>query len=330
MKSLRFAGNSRVELVEVPQPEPADGEMLIRVRASGLCGSEMGAFRSEKGLAGNSGHEFAGEVVAPNGQPGFAEGDRVGVHIIIGCGECRYCHADLAIFCERQSFCTGAHAEYMAAPARHCVKLPDDVDWPTGVLIAGDAMGVAYHLADRVGIRGHDAVAVIGCGPIGLGNVLLLDFYGARPLAADISADRLRLAWQLGATVSVNPQEVDAVKVLRDLTGGEGPDVCYECTGRPEGVSLAFEACKKGGKIGIVGEQPEACFNPSRDLIHKELTVYGAWYWRMCEFYEMVKLVREGLKVKRIITHELPLEEAQQAYDLMTAAKCGKIVFRQW
>jgi threonine dehydrogenase-like Zn-dependent dehydrogenase len=331
MKSLLFAGNSIVEVVDAPMPEAPAGELLIRVRVSALSGSEMGLFRSEQGMpSGNDGHEFAGEVVDANGQAGFAEGDRVGVHIIIGCGECAHCRTDHAIFCEQQSYCVNGHAEYVAAPAHHCVKLPDDIDWPSGVLIAGDAMGVAYHLADRVGIRGHDTVAVIGCGPIGLGNILMLDWYGARPIGVDLSETRLQLARDLGAVATVNAGETDPVAALRELTDGAGPDVCYECTGKPAGVALAFEAARKAGKIGVVGEQGEACFNPSRDLIHKELTVFGAWYWRLCEFYEMVRMVRQGLEVKRIITHELPLDDAQLGYDLMAAGECGKVIFRQW
>ena len=324
MKSLRFAGNSQVEVIETPIPALEEGEMLVRIRVSALCGSEMGAFRAEGGMEGNSGHEFAGEVVDPNGQRGFAEGDRVGVHIIIGCGECRWCRADRAVLCEKRSFCSSAHAEYKNVPAHHCVKLPDDIDWPTGVLIAGDAMGVAYHVADRVGVRATDTVAVMGCGPIGLGNILLLQFYGARPIGVDVSPQRLELARQMGAVDVVDASDGDAVEKLRELTDGEGPDICYECTGKPAGIAMAFEACANSGKIGVVGEQQEACFNPSRDLIHKELTVYGAWYWRMSEFEPMVKLVRRGLDVTRLITHELPLEDAQVGYELMAAGKSGK------
>ena len=330
MRSLRFAGNSRIEVIEAPVPEPREGQMLIRVRVSAICGSEMGGFRSEKGMEGNGGDEYAGEGVDPNGCAGYSEGDRVGVHIIIGCGECRHCLADHAVFCEKKWYCGSAHSEYHAVPAHQCVKLPDDIDWPTGVLIAGDAMGVAYHLADRIGIRGHDAVAVFGCGPIGLGNILLLDFYGARPIGIDVAPARLQLAEDLGAVATINPKQEDAIARLRELTAGEGPDVCYECAGRPETVAMAFEACKCAGKVGIVGEQPEASFNPSRDLIHKELTVYGAWYWRRSEFFEMARLVREGLDVKRLISHELPLEQAQTGYDLMASGESGKVILRQW
>lgn len=330
MKSLKFMGNSTVELVDVPVPEPGEGEMLIRVRASALCGSEMGAFRTEEGTEGNGGHEFVGEIADPNNNSDFEEGDRVGVHIIAGCGECRYCRSDHSILCDDLTFYGDAHAEYALAAARNCVKLPDDIGWATGVLIAGDAMGVAYHTAEKVAIRATDTVGVIGCGPIGLGHILLLDYYGARPIGVDLSDHRLKLAENLGAVATVNAAERDAVQALREVTNGRGPDVCYECTGKPVGVQTAFEACAKAGRIAINGEQPEACFNPSRDLIHKELIVYGAWYWRLCEFYEMVDLVRDGLDVTRLITHELPLEEAQTGYDLMSATQCGKIIFRQW
>lgn len=330
MQTLRFMGNSQVALVKAPQPAPQADEVLIRVRLSALCGSEMGGFRSEQAAAGNGGHEFAGEIADPNGHPGFSAGDRVGVHVVVGCGECRQCRTGNEIFCETLRYVGNAHAQYVAAPARQCLRLPPDLDWETGVLISGDAMGVAYHLAQRVGVQAADTVAVFGCGPIGLGVIRLWSFLGARVIGVDMSEYRRKLAGKVGAWKTVDAGKKDVLTRLRKLTGGAGPDTCLECTGRPEPVSLAFEAARKGGKLGIVGEQGQACFNPSRDLIHKELTVFGAWYFRLSDFEGMVELCRRGLKPRQIITHRLPLAEAQKGYDLMAAGKCGKVVFTQF
>ena len=292
MKSLRFVGNSKVEVVEVPMPALTPDQVLIRIKVSALCGSEMGAFYSPNASAGNPGHEFAGEIVDTNGHREFAQGDRVGVHVIVGCGTCAHCK--------------------------------------TGVLIAGDAMGVAYHLSRRVGVQAHDTVAVFGCGPVGLGVVLLWSFLGGRVIGVDPSEYRRALAENLGAWKSVAAGRESTIADLRALTGGAGPDTCLECAGKPGPVAAAFEAARKGGKVGIVGEQGEAAFNPSRDLIHKELTVYGAWYFRLSEFPGMVELCNRGLKPGDVVTHHFPLEEAQKGYDLMAQQRCGKVLFVQY
>ena len=330
MKSLRFVGNSRVEIEDVPEPAPTPDEVVIDIKVSALCGSEMGVFRSPEGRHGNPGHEFAGEVVDPNGHSEFAPGDRVGAHVIVGCGTCPHCQAGNHCYCPDMLPSGYAHAERIAVSARHCLRIPDGMDWDTGVLVAGDAMGVAYHLSQRVGVQAHDTVAVFGCGPVGLGVVALWSFLGARVIGVDTAPYRRELAEKLGAWRTVEGGSAGTVDSLRKLTGGAGPDTCLECTGRPEAVAAAFEAAGKGGKVGIAGEQPEATFSPSRDLIHKELTVYGAWYFRLSEFAGMVELCNRGLKPKQLVTHRFSLEEAQQGYDLMARQECGKVLFVQY
>ena len=329
MKSLRFVGDSKVELIDVPEPTPTPDEVVIDIQVSALCGSEMGVFRSPGARAGNPGHEFAGQIVDTNGHTEFNVGDRVGAHVIVGCGTCRHCRAGNEIFCPNKLPSGYGHAERIAVSARHCLRIPDGMDWDTGVLVSGDAMGVAYHLTRRVGVQAHDTVAVFGCGPVGLGVVSLWSFLGARVIGVDMSDYRLKLAERLGAwkTVGADGQTVER---LRELTCGAGPDTCLECTGKPAAVAASFEAARCGGKVGVVGEQPEATFNPSRDLIHKELSVYGAWYFRVSEFPGMVELWRRGLKPRAIVTHRFPLEEAQQGYDLMARQQCGKVLFVQY
>lgn len=330
MKSLRFMGNSKVEVVNVPKPELQPDQVLLKVKVSALCGSEMGSFYGPNASAGNGGHEFAGEVVDANGNDCLQKGDRVGVHVVVGCGECVMCKTGKETFCKSLGFCGNAHAEYVAVPARACLKLPDNIGWDTGVLIAGDAMGVSYHMTRRVGLQAADTVAVIGLGPIGLGMVTMWSFLGARVIGVDMSEYRRDLAVKLGAWKCVEAGKKNTVDKLRKLTGGEGPDTCLECTGKPDAVTLAFEAVGNGGKIGLVGEQGQACFNPSRDLIHKEVNVYGGWYFRLHEFPGMVELCNRGMKAKKVVTHRFSLDDAQKGYDLMAQQKCGKVLFIQY
>jgi len=330
VRSLRFVGNSKIEVIDVPEPKPTPDQVLINIKVSALCGSEMGVFCSPTGRPGNSGHEFAGEIVDTNGHSGFGQGSRVGAHVIVGCGACAHCKTGNEIFCPHMLPSGYAHAELIAVSARHCLKIPDSMDWDTGVLVAGDAMGVAYHLSRRVGVQSHDTVAVFGCGPVGLGVVTLWSFLGARVIGVDTSPYRRNLAEKLGAWKTVEAGKTNTIDRLRKLTGGAGPDTCLECAGRPDAVAAAFEAARKGGKVGIAGEQDQACFSPSRDLIHKELNVYGAWYFRLSEFAGMVELWRRGLKPKQVVTHRFTLEEAQKGYDLMAQQRCGKVLFVQY
>lgn len=330
MKLLRFAGNSKIEVIDVPKPTAGPGQVLIDIKVSALCGSEMGVFRSADGHPANPGHEFAGEVVDTNGHPEFAVGDRVGAHVVVGCGMCAHCKAGDEIFCPNMLGSGYAHAETIALSARHCLRIPDGMDWDTGVLVAGDAIGVAYHLSRRVGVQSHDTVAVFGCGPVGLGAVTLWTFLGARVIGVDTSQYRRELAEKLGAWKTVDAGTDNTIETLRALTGGAGPDTCLECAGRPEAVTAAFEAARKGGKVGVVGEQPEACFSPSRHLIHKELSVFGAFYFRLSEFAAMVELCNRGLEPSGLVTHHFALEEAQKGYDLMARQECGKVLFVQY
>ena len=329
MKSLHFVGNSKVELVDVPEPTPTPDQVVIDIKVSALCGSEMGVFRSPGGRDGSPGHEFAGEIVDTNGHSELRLGDRVGAHVIVGCGTCAHCRAGNEIFCPNMLPSGYAHAERIAVSARHCLPIPDGMDWDTGVLMAGDAMGVAYHLSRRVGVQAHETVAVFGCGPVGLGIVALWSFLGARVIGVDMSAYRRKLAQKLGAWKTLNA-DGKTVERLRKLTGGAGPDTCLECTGKPAAVAMAFEAARRGGKIGVAGEQPEATFSPSRDLIHKELNVYGAWYFRVSEFPRMLELWRRGLRPRKVVTHRFPLEEGQKGYDLMARQECGKVLLVQY
>lgn len=330
MKSLRFLGNSKVAVVNAPKPELGPGQVLVKVVISALCGSEMHGFYAE-GERPGGGHEFAGIVEDPNGAPNLAKGDRVAVHVVSGCGVCDFCRTGNEIFCETLRFPPNSHSQYTTPWAHHCLKLPDDIDWETGVLIGGDAMGVAYHLSRRVGVQAHDTVAVFGLGPIGLGIVSLWSFLGARVIGVDFSPWRRKFAEdKLGCWKTVDASKKGVVDKLRKLTGGAGPDICLEATGKPDPVATAFEAVRKGGKIGLVGEQGDVHFNPSRDLIHKEVNVYGAWYFRLHEFPGMVELCNRGLKPKKMVTHRFALDDAQKGYELMAEGKTGKVLFVQY
>jgi threonine dehydrogenase-like Zn-dependent dehydrogenase len=254
------------------------------------------------------------------------EGQRVAVHVVVSCGKCYWCLRGQELYCPAVHGLNNAHAEYLAAPASHCLPIPDDVDWETALLIGGDTMGVGYRASTRAGVRAGEVAAVVGAGPVGLGHVVLLSFWGLQVIAVDPRPYRRALAQQLGAAEALAP-DAEAVAVLRRYNDGRGPDFVFDCAGSPQALGLSVQAVRPGGTVAIIGERGETPIYPSRDIIHREIQLFGSWYFARYQFYEQVELVRRGMQPRRLITHRLPLEAAQEAYELMDAGECGKIIF---
>src|SRR5262245_23888287 len=209
MRAVRFLGREQIALIDTREPEPPEGGVVVRLRASGLCGSELHSYRGDRAMEDppNGGHEVAGEVVDASRSRRWRVGDRAGIHAVWGCGRCDWCAQGIYTFCGDNTVGVGAHAELFAAPDHVLVPLPDDVDYPAGVLLSGDALGVPYHTSRRLKTRGGDTVAVVGCGPVGLGSVLLQSFLGARVVGLDLAPERLEWARKLGADAAVDVRE---------------------------------------------------------------------------------------------------------------------------
>lgn len=326
MGLVRFLGEERISVEARPAPAPGPGEVLVRVEASALCGSELKSYRSPTEHAtGNPGHEAAGVVVDANGSDRWKEGDRVGVSAVQGCGDCPECAAGRYTYC--RSFTAGGcwHADHLVSKAHACVCLPDDLDWGVGVLLSGDGLGVAYHASRRTRPQAGETVAVFGCGPVGLGNVLLYTHLGCRVLAIDISPTRRDLAVSLGAEAALDGAG-DVVAELLALTAGRGAEICIECAGRPETAALALKAVATAGRVMLLGEQPRIEISPSSDLIRRDITLMGSWFYHFREYAEMLQLYRDGLRVDRLITHRFPRSQAAEAYRLFAAGETGKVI----
>ncbi len=341
VRTVWKTGARSVEVVQREVPEPAPGEVLIRVVASALCGSELPGYRA--GHAGrNDGHEAAGEIVALGaGCHRLKVGDRVGVSAVQGCGACPECLAGRFTYCPHLAVYAGMHAEFIVSRELACHRLPDDVPWDEGVLLSGDGLGVPFHVARRLGDRtGKGAlVCVFGVGPVGLGNVLVQSYLGADVVAVDISSPRLDLARQLGAVRTVQPplthtnhEQVRAEgRHIADLVldvCGRAPDVCLDCAGRGETVLAALASVKTAGTVVCVGEQGPVPISPSEDLIHRDITLMGSWFYHFSEFGDMLALYRNGLPVSRLITHRWPLAEAAEAFRAFAAGETGKVLLR--
>ncbi len=340
MKAAYLPGDSSVILKEVDIPEPGHGEVLIRMKSSTICGSDIRAIYREhlgKGPEGYQnkicGHEPCGQIVkAGPGLRRFGEGDRVIVYHISGCGVCNDCRRGYMISCtsrHRRAYGwqrDGGMAEYLLAEEKDLVHLPDQLSYSDGAQIAC-GFGTVYEGLEKIGVSGNDAVLVVGLGPVGLAACMLARAMGAeKVIGVDTVPERIRIAREKELVDAALLSGENTLAEIRELTGGHGVEKSVDCSGDDAGRQLAVRAARKWGKIVLIGEGGTMHLDPSPDLIHDQKTVYGSWVtniWRMEELVERV--VRWGIRPDRLITHRFPLERAAEAFALMAEGKCGKV-----
>jgi threonine dehydrogenase-like Zn-dependent dehydrogenase len=330
MQYVHLAGSGRVEVREALIPEPGRGEALVRIAVSAICGSELPTWRRDGGMGhpGNPGHEMAGMVAKGNGLCRVQEGQRVGIQVMSGCGHCIYClQGDPKHCVNGADILLGAHSEYVVAPEMCLVPLPDDLGWEAAVLLCGDELGTPYHALKRMGgVQAAQVAALFGFGPIGMGFLTWLKFYGARTIVTELYPYRRELASCLGADLALDPAGEDVVARIRQETGG-GADLCLDCSHAPETLNDALDAARIDGRVGWVGEKAAAAVKPSGQVIHKELRMTGSWYFTVGDFYEELELYRRGLSLTGLVTHRYALPEAAEAYRLFAAGETGKVLF---
>ena len=341
MKAAYLPGNSTVEFREVEVPKPGPGEVLIRMKASTICGSDIRAiYREHLGKGPEAyqnkiaGHEPCGQIVAcGSNTKRFKAGDRVVVYHISGCGVCNDCRRGYMISCTsstRQAYGwqrDGGMAPYLVAEEKDCVLLPDELTYTDGAQIAC-GFGTVYEGLEKIGISGNDAVLVVGLGPVGLASLMLAKALGAKHLVGvDTIQERCDLALKLGLANQTFVAEADTLqKVVATTYHQQGFEKTVDCSGNSQGRQLCIRATRKWGKMVMIGEGGTVEFNPSPDIIHDQITIYGSWVtnvWRMEELVE--RLVRWGIHPEDLVTHRFALEEADKAYALMNEGKCGKV-----
>lgn len=328
MKSLKFDGKNTLRVIDVPEPVPGEGEVVVATAVSAICGSEMGSYKGDGIEVGNGGHEAVGVVVrVGENVTGIKTGQRVGVSPIAGCGHCSFCARGQYTWCSSFKFYGNMHAQQFLAAANACHVLPEDVPWEVGVLITGDGLGVPYHTSTKIA-PDTDTVAVFGLGPIGLGEVLMQAYLGRRVIAVDLSQYRLDYAEKLGARWPVNAGKEDVISRIMDITAGYGVDLAIEAAGRPETAKQCFTAVRKGGTVAFNGEQGNISLSPSEDFIRRDITAFGSWFYHFNEFGKMLKQYRNGLKVQDLISHTYSLDEAPKAYEEFAAGRTAKVLLR--
>jgi threonine dehydrogenase-like Zn-dependent dehydrogenase len=333
MRGLLFVGNRQVELREFPDPVPGPGEVVVRIRSSGLCGSDLRPYRMDGAQATIGGHEPCGEVAALGpGVVGAAIGDRVMVHHYSGCGTCKYCRVGYDQLCihGHKTYGFGAHggnAEYVLVPARTLVPLPDELSFEAGAAIACGT-GTAYMALKKLDISGRDTLAIYGQGPVGLSATLLGKAMGARVIAIDVVPARLEHARRLGADTMLNPTEADPIERVRGLTHGEGADATLDCTGNATARVQTVRSARVFGRACFVGEGGSVQLEPSPDIIHRHLTLYGSWTFSSIGLEECARfIVDRQVPLDRLITHRFRLDQAAAAFQEFDKGQTGKCVF---
>lgn len=341
MTGAYLPGNSTVVMKHVPVPTPGHGEVLIRTKASTICGSDIRAIYHEhlgKGPEGYqnkvAGHEPAGQIVACGpGLRRFKLGDRVIVYHISGCGVCNDCRRGYMISCTSEEHRKaygwqrdGGMAPYILAEEKDLVLLPDSLSYTDGAQIAC-GFGTVYEGLEKIGICGNDAVLVTGLGPVGLATCMLVRAMGAQKIIGiDVVPERLALAKEKNLADVVLTAGPDNVRTIRELTGGHGVERAVECSANDKARHTCIQATRKWGKIVFIGEGGACSFNPSPDIIHDQKTIYGSWVtsiWKMEELVE--RIARWGIHPEELVTHRFPVEKAADAYALMASGKCGKV-----
>lgn len=327
---LYGVGDLRYEEVEIPQLK--EGEALIKVKACGVCGSDVPRVM-EKGTYSFPlipGHELAGKVARIEGKSqGIKEGDRVTVFPLIPCLKCPYCKAGRYNLCDSYSYlgsrCNGGFAEYVKAPLKNLIRLPRTVSYEEGAFT--EPASVALHALRRSKLGAGDEIAILGAGPIGVLLAQWAAILGAGEVfLVDIEEEKLKVARGYGFGKLVNAKEEDPVERIRKDTGGKGVDIVVEAAGTSLTLKESIKLAKKGGRIVLLGNiRGEVVLSESlvSSILRKELTILGTWnssftHFPKNEWAVSLKFMQEGkLKVRPLISHRLHLSQAREAFQMM-------------
>lgn len=336
MKAAVFHGPERpLSIEDVPMPEPAGGEILVRVAGCGVCHTDLHyidhgtpTFKPPPLVLG---HEIAGTVASPDPTGRLQEGDAVLLPAVLSCGSCRACRSGRENICERSVMLgnnvDGGYAEYIAVAAKDVFPLPPEIPLVDAAIIA-DALTTPFHaVVNRGRVRPGDMVVVIGCGGVGLNVVQIAAALGARVVGVDTAPAKRDWARRLGAQAALDPAaEPRLERALRDLTGG-GADVVFEVVGRPETQELAVSAARTGGRVVLVGYSPDAMLLNSGRVMFREMDVVGSLGCRPVDYPRVIELVRQGrIHMSDLVTNRYPLEDIDKAFDALRSGNAIRSV----
>jgi 2-desacetyl-2-hydroxyethyl bacteriochlorophyllide A dehydrogenase len=326
--------NADLKLSSLPEPEPGPGDIVVKVRACGMCQTDIKLVSGQLGpsikLPRVPGHEVAGEIVAlGKNVRGLTLGDKGVAFHIIPCGNCELCligRENLCTSIRRIGFeLSGGFAEYLAMPAANFCSFEVEIPFDR-MAILPDAVATPYHALERLARLGMgNSVLIIGLGGLGIHAAQIALKMGANVLAADVNEAAIELAKSFGVEWTTNPLKEDSQKKVKDFTRGRGVDVVLDGVGRKESVAWAMGCLKKGGHYFSLGYDPvnPVCFN-MLDVHNNEWTIHGIKATTRQELREVVSIVERGL-IKPYVSKTLPLEKANEG---LAAIKMGQSLGR--
>jgi L-iditol 2-dehydrogenase len=331
MKALVLSEYKNLQLQDLPVPQPADDELLIKIKACGICGSDVHGFDGSTGRRIPPivmGHEASGVVEAVGRDvTGFRTGDRVTFDSTVYCGVCFYCRRGQVNLCDDREVIgvstplfrrMGAFAEYVSVPARIAYALPDTMPFAHAALI--EAASVAVHGASLTPIEPGDTAVVIGAGMIGLLTLQAVRQAGAqRVFVVDLDDTRLKMARDLGASETLNSKTQNVVAEIQKRTEGRGADVALECVGITEAISLAVESVRKGGAVTLVGNVAPKIELGLQSVVSRQIRLQGSCA-SSGEYPEVIAMMADGrIRVEPLVSAVAPLADGaswfQRLYD---------------
>jgi L-iditol 2-dehydrogenase len=327
MKALMFDAPWAMPYRDVPDPQARAGHAIVRVKAVGICGSDVHGFTGSTGRRTPGiimGHEFAGQIESLDesglsgtgaGDLEFQIGDRVAINPLITCGQCEPCRNGLENICERRKgigwSVDGAYAELVSVPLRNLRRVPNSLDWPRAALI--EPLAVAMRAANLTPLTLGATVVVLGAGTIGLLTLLALKRKGAgKVIVTDPQAHRLELAFKFGADLTINSKDVDAVQAVRDLTNGRGADAVVEAVGITATVEHSIRMARNGGAITWIGNSAPRVELPMQEVVTRELRIQGSYGFGNEFDRALEMLASNSLDIQPLIEMTAPLEQGEE------------------
>ena len=330
-----------IKIMDVERPKPGARDVLVHVRATAYCGSDMHLYKWDgQALKWNSplprilGHEFCGDVVEVGKNVATVKvGDKVAAETHIPCEQCYMCKTGRMHICENMKIFgvhvpEGSFAEYAVIPETITYKLPLDTPYDVGALY--EPCGVAMHAVQRAQPNPGDTAVVLGCGPIGIYVQEIMKALGSDVIATDVKKFRLEHAKRVGAAREViDATEGNVVERVKSTIGQRGADIVFEAAGAGETVKQSLDMVAKAGKVVLFGASPD---NPVLDtttyIVYKEIDVLGMTGRYMYSTWDRVqRLVSRGLvNLKSVVTHQLPLGKAEEGFQLLLKGEASKII----
>lgn len=324
MKALLLKEYKNIEYADVPEPTISNRELLVRVCACGICGSDIHGYDGSTGRRIPPlvmGHEASGIVEKIGSEvTQFSVGDRVTFDSTISCGQCFFCRRGQINLCDNRRVLgvscgdyrqNGAFAEFVAVPENIVYKLPDDLSFESAALI--EAVSIAVHAANISEVKLGSTAVVVGSGMIGLLTIQAIKLKGAGlVIATDVDDDRLQVAKELGADITINAKDGNVPERVRELTEGRGADIALEVVGHQQTVNDAIACVRKGGHVTLVGNLSPKIEFPLQSVVTREITVKGSCS-SQGEYPECIRLLRSGaIRVEPLITAKVSLAEGAE------------------